>query len=248
MKTVVVTGVAGGIGAATAALFSREGWRVIGIDAIEPDRDRFCDKFIKTDLSDESEILRLFSTVSGFCGSIQALVNNAAYQLCKTLLDTECDEWDLLMRVNLRAVFLMMKSAHPLLRQGNGSIVNIGSVHALATSQNIAAYAASKGGLQVLTRSAALEFARDGIRVNCVHPGAIDTEMLRRGLSRGHLAAADADSLLLALAGKTVMGRIGTPEEISQAVFFLADNQRSSFITGQHLVVDGGATARLSTE
>jgi glucose 1-dehydrogenase len=121
-------------------------------------------------------------------------------------------------------------------------------VHALQTSANIAAYAASKGGLLALTRAMAIEFARDGIRVNAILPGAVDTPMLRAGLERGHLAGQDIQMFLESLARKTVNGRVGKPEEIAQAILFLADGSQSSFMTGQALVVDGGATARLSTE
>jgi NAD(P)-dependent dehydrogenase (short-subunit alcohol dehydrogenase family) len=132
-------------------------------------------------------------------------------------------------------------------KQG-GAIVNVSSVHAVATSANIAAYAASKGALLALTRALAIELAPDNIRVNAVLPGAVDTPMLHAGLSRGHVAGADLPALMQALSKRTVMGRIGQPTEIGQTILFLADSERSSFMTGQALVVDGGATARLSTE
>ena len=112
----------------------------------------------------------------------------------------------------------------------------------------IAAYAASKGALLALTRALAIELAPDSIRVNAVLPGAVDTPMLRSGLTRGHLQGANVQELMQDLGRRTVMGRVGRPEEIAQAILFLADGDRSSFMTGQTLVVDGGATARLSTE
>jgi glucose 1-dehydrogenase len=121
-------------------------------------------------------------------------------------------------------------------------------VHAVQTSANIAAYAASKGGLLALTRAMAIEFAADNIRVNAILPGAVDTPMLRAGLGRDHVTGADIHTRLENLAGKTVNGRIGTPDEIAHAIYFLADGTQSSFMTGQALIVDGGATARLSTE
>jgi len=120
-------------------------------------------------------------------------------------------------------------------------------VHALATSASIAAYAASKGGLLALTRAMAIEWAPD-IRVNAVLPGAVDTEMLRAGLARGHLSAQKVEDQLRELAARTVARRVARPEEIAQAILFLADDRRSSFIYGHGLVVDGGATIRLSTE
>jgi NAD(P)-dependent dehydrogenase (short-subunit alcohol dehydrogenase family) len=118
----------------------------------------------------------------------------------------------------------------------------------VATSANIAAYAASKGGLLALTRAMAIEFAADNIRVNAILPGAVDTPMLRAGLNRGHVGHGDMQERLDNLAAKTVNGRVGEPEEIARTIYFLADNTQSSFITGQALIADGGATARLSTE
>lgn len=153
------------------------------------------------------------------------------------------------MGSNLRSVFLGTKLAYPLLKEaGGGAIVNVSSVHAIATSANIAAYAASKGGLLALTRAIAIEFAQDNIRANAILPGAVDTPMLRAGLGRGHVEGDDILVRLDNLARKTVSGKVGKPEEIAHAIYFLADDTQSSFMTGQALIVDGGATARLSTE
>ena len=153
------------------------------------------------------------------------------------------------MAANLRSVFLGLKLAHPFIKAaGGGAIVNVSSVHAIATSANISAYAASKGGLLALTREMAIEFAPDNIRVNAVLPGAVDTPMLREGMKRGIFGDLSIQERLDNLASKTVIGRIGAPREIAEAIYFLADDSHSSFITGQGLVVDGGATARLSTE
>ncbi len=121
-------------------------------------------------------------------------------------------------------------------------------MHAVQTSANIACYAASKGGLLALTRAMAIEFAPDHIRCNAVLPGAVDTPMLHAGLARGHVGAGSLVDRLDNLARKTVIGRVGTPREIAHAIYFLADETQSSFMTGQALIIDGGATARLSTE
>jgi NAD(P)-dependent dehydrogenase (short-subunit alcohol dehydrogenase family) len=157
-------------------------------------------------------------------------------------------EWDEIMAVNVRSAFLLAQATHPLLKRTSGSIVNVSSVHAVATSANIAAYATSKGALLALTRALAIEFAPDNVRVNAILPGAVDTGMLRSGLQRGHLSGDHVDELLTDLGKKTVMGRVGDPKEIAAAILFLADGDYSSFMTGQSLIVDGGATARLSTE
>ena len=249
-KTVLITGAAGGIGHATVSLFAEKGWRVIGVD-----RARFGKDFPANGLFIQSEISRpesmeaLSLQLSAFTETLDALVNNAAVQVAKPLMETTVEEWDMVIANNLRPVFLLSKLTYPLFKAaGGGAIVNVSSVHAVQTSTNIAAYAASKGGILALTRAIAIEFANENIRVNAILPGAVDTPMLRAGLNRGHLAGGDIHARLDNLARRTVNGRIGKPEEIAHAIYFLADNTQSSFMTGQAMIVDGGATARLSTE
>ncbi len=249
-KTILITGAAGGIGRATVTLFTERGWRVIGVD-----RNIFGDDFpqnglfIQSDISRPEDMQAIFEKANAFTDSLDALVNNAAMQVAKPLIETTVEEWDSVMAANLRSVFLGVKLAHPLLKaRGGAAVVNVSSVHAIQTSANIAAYAASKGGLLALTRAMAIEFAPDNIRVNAILPGAVDTPMLRAGLGRGHVGGENVQARLDNLARKTVNGRVGTPEEIASAIYFLADNEQSSFMTGQALVIDGGATARLSTE
>jgi NAD(P)-dependent dehydrogenase (short-subunit alcohol dehydrogenase family) len=248
-QVVLITGVAGGIGRATASTFAANGWYVIGVDHHQPDIPLpEVDTFICADVGDEDGWQQVFRQVQEQAGRLDALVNNAGLQICKPLVETTPTEWDQIMAVNLRSVYLAVRHAYPLLRNAKGSIVNISSVHAVATSAGIAAYAASKGGMQALTRALAIELAADNIRVNAVLPGAVDTPMLHAGLSRGHLETAGLNERMQELANRTVIGRIGQPFEIAESILFLADTHRSSFITGQSLLVDGGATARLSTE
>lgn len=248
-RTVLITGAAGGIGRATVALFHRKGWQVVGVDRNELGSGFPGDGvFIRSDISQPADMQDIFDQVHAHTSSLHALVNNAAVQIAKPLVETTADEWDAVMASNLRSVFLAAKLAHPLLAASGGAIVNVSSVHAIQTSANIAAYAASKGGLLALTRAMAIEFAPNGIRVNAILPGAVDTPMLRAGLDRGHAQGSDVQERLENLARRTVNGRVGRPEEIASAIYFLADNEQSSFMTGQALVVDGGATARLSTE
>lgn len=249
-KTLLITGAAGGIGRATVALFAEKGWLVIGVDRA-PFGDGFPENglFIQSDISRGEELEAIIAKAREFTNSLDALVNNAAYQIAKPLVDTTVEEWDAVMASNLRSVFLGVKLAHPLLKAyDGGAVVNVSSVHAIQTSANIAAYAASKGGLLALTRAMAIEFAPDNIRVNAILPGAVDTPMLRAGLGRGHVGGGNIQERLDNLARKTVSGKVGKPEEIARAIYFLADNEQSSFMTGQAMVVDGGATARLSTE
>ena len=249
-RTLLLTGAAGGIGRAAVHLFTQKGWRVIGVDR-QPFGAGFPEEglFIQADISRPQELAAIFEKAQAFTPSLEALVNNAAMQIAKPHLETTAEEWDAVMAANLRSVFLGAKLAYPLLKaEGGGAIVNVSSVHAIQTSANIAAYAASKGGLLALTRAMAIEFAPDDIRVNAILPGAVDTPMLRAGLGRGHVGDGDIHQRLENLARKTVNGRVGRPEEIAHAIYFLADREQSSFMTGQALVVDGGATARLSTE
>jgi NAD(P)-dependent dehydrogenase (short-subunit alcohol dehydrogenase family) len=249
-RTILITGAGGGIGRACISHFAGKGWRVIGVD-----RSDFGDgfpktgHFIKADISHPDSAEQIFEQARDFHPALNALVNNAAVQVAKPLVETTVEEWDAVMASNLRSAFLFVKLAHPLLKvAGGGAIVNVSSVHAVQTSANIAAYAASKGGLLALTRALAIEFAPDNIRVNAILPGAVDTPMLRAGLGRGHVGHGDMQERLDNLARRTVNGRIGQPAEIAHAIYFLADEEQSSFMTGQALVVDGGATARLSTE
>jgi len=249
-KSVFISGATGGIGRAAVSHFSAMGWRVAGVDLIDygpgfPEPDLF---FV-ADVSQPDAFVELATGLSPLGGRLHALVNNAALQITKPLLETTIEEWDAVMATNLRSAFLAVKAMRGLLRAAGGAaVVNVASVHALQTSANIGAYAASKGGLLALTRAMAIELAPDQIRVNAILPGAVDTPMLRAGLQRSGRAGGGVDRRLEELSRRTVNGRIGSPEEIARAIYFLAEEAQSSFMTGQALVVDGGATARLSTE
>ncbi len=249
-RTVVITGVAGGIGRATGDYFAKKGWIVFGIDRA-PFEGNFPENgfFIQADISNEEEWQIIQKKISEKTSSLDAVINNAAIQITKPLVEMSVEEWDLVLNANLRSVFLSIRTLYPALKaEDGGAIVNVSSVHAVATSKNIAAYAASKGGMLALTRALAIELAPDNIRVNSVLPGAVETPMLTAGLNRDHAGEGTPIQRLENLARKTVSGKIGQPEEIARAIYFLADQTESSFITGQPLVIDGGATARLSTE
>jgi glucose 1-dehydrogenase len=249
-RVMLITGAAGGVGRATIHVFAEAGFQVIGVDR-QPFGKDFPKNglFILADISNPDELKNIYEQVQAFSPILNVVINNAALQICKPLLETSVEEWDAVMASNLRSVFLGARLAYPLLKKaGGGAIVNVSSVHAVATSANISAYAASKGGLLALTRAMAIEFADVNIRVNAILPGAVDTPMLRAGLERGIVGGASVVDRLENLARKTVNGRVGKPEEIAHAIYFLADSTQSSFITGQAMIVDGGATARLSTE
>jgi len=248
-KVVCITGVAGGIGSATAEIFAQNGWHVVGVDCIDPNPAASpCNRYVRADIGNSGEVLNVLDDITRREQRLDVLINNAAVQINKRLVDTEPDEWDSLMAVNVRGIYLLIKHAFPLLRMQGGSIVNVSSVHAIATSENIAAYATSKGALIALTRAAALELAPYNIRVNAVLPGAIDTDMLRAGLIRNHEKQNSIESRLESLSKRHAVGRIGRRDEVGEVIFFLSNDRGSSFITGQSIVVDGGAIARLSTE
>ena len=244
-RVAVVTGAAGGLGRATVAAFRHDGWTVAGIDRVEGTETDLGDVYISANLADDASVEAAFGQLARL-ERIDALVNNAAIQIGSTLVETSPDDWDAVMASNVRSAYLAIRAAHPLMRHGDAAIVNVSSVHAVATSVGVAAYATSKAALVGLTRAAALELASSGIRVNAVLPGAVDTPMLQAGIRRRR--AATADAALAELESRTPLGRVATPQEIAQAILFLADSDRSSFMTGQSMIVDGGATTRLSTE
>lgn len=246
-RVALVTGAAGGIGLATVQFFAKKGWLVIGVDHKQTSELAGMAQFIQADVAQDAAWELILKKIMDQCGQLDTLVNNAAIQICKPLIETSIDEWDSTMSTNVRSVFLGSRCTYPLLQRSGGSIVNISSVHANATSAGLAAYVASKGALLSLTRAMALEFAPN-VRVNAVLPGAIDTPMLIAGLSRGHLSGHSIPVRVQELGGKHVLGRTGHPEEIARTIYFLADQEQSSFMTGQAITVDGGATARLSTE
>src|SRR4030042_2735346 len=159
-KVVLIPGASGGIGRATVQLFFENGWTVIGVYRQYFGEDFPKDGlFIQSDISEPGDIDFVFSQIKDYSSVLDAIVNNAAIQVAKPLLEISCEDWDQVMAANLRSVFLGLKLAHPLIKAaGGGAIVNVSSIHAVATSANISAYAASKGGLLARTGAMACEF------------------------------------------------------------------------------------------
>jgi NAD(P)-dependent dehydrogenase (short-subunit alcohol dehydrogenase family) len=246
-RTALITGAANGIGAATARRFAKDGYNVALIDLLESGqavadeigRDKAV--FIRADVADVGAIGRAVAeTVTGF-GGLDVLVNNAGVSLPKSLADTTTEDWDHLHSINLRALYAALKAAQPALAaSGRGAVINIASFHAHATIANFAAYAASKAGVLGFTRSAAIELAPHGIRVNAVAPGVIHTAMTQLWLD----SVPDPKAALASMTEKQPLGRIGRPDEVAAAIAFLASDE-ASFIVGTTLYVDGGVTARL---
>lgn len=245
MKSVLITGVCGGIGQALARALIEEDWVVYGTDIVDGAIADSLAVFWKGDVAELEFWSKVIVPELKEKGSLDAFVHNAAIQPCSKIVETSLDEWNSTLAVNLTAAYLGTRFLVPLMKSGQGSIVNVTSVHSLASSAGMAAYVASKGGLLAFTRAAALELAPQNIKVNAIAPGAIETLMLKQGLERHMDGPEQARENLVS---RTPMKRLGSPAEIAKSIIFLLDPDRSPFLTGQTLVVDGGALAQLSTE
>jgi NAD(P)-dependent dehydrogenase (short-subunit alcohol dehydrogenase family) len=239
-KVCVITGAAGGIGAATAQAFAREGARVVGVDLIDSSPG---DLALAVDVTDEDAVRDMYTRVHDELGGIDVLFNNAGISPDDdtSVLDTSLEAWQRVQDVNLKSVFLCCKHGIPhLLERGGGSVINTASFVAVmgaATSQ--ISYTASKGGVLALTRELGVEFARRGVRVNALCPGPIDTPLLRE------LFAKDPEKAQRRLV-HVPMGRFGKVEEIANGVLFLASDE-SSFMTATTFLVDGGLSGAYVT-
>jgi len=243
MRKVVITGSTGGIGSATCQYFKERDWYVIGVDVQESPEISRSSEYLRCDLASKGDIKRVFEGIAGKYEGIDALVNNAAIQVPKPLMQTTPDEWRRIFDVNVRATWLTTKYLHGNLKATRGSVVNIGSIVSRHTVDTEGAYAASKGAINALTRALAIELAGDRIRVNTVIPGAIRTRMLLDYLRNG----GNAEASLSRMVARHPLGKIGEPEDVASAIYFLADNNDSSFITGASIVVDGGVSAKISS-
>src|SRR5262252_1388445 len=247
-KVALITGGTSGIGEATALLFAEEGAKIAITGRDETRGHAVTVKileaggraiFIRTDVRKSDECKRAVNeTISSF-GRVDILFNNAGIYYPHTTLDCSEEEWDLQIDINLKGTFLMSKAALPgMIAQGSGNIINNSSGWGLVGGDRAVAYCASKGGVVLLTKAMAIDHGRQGIRVNCICPGDVDTPMLPED---ARLRGLDWKTYLAGCENRP-MGRIGTPEEIAKAVLFLASDD-SSFMTGAALVVDGGGTA-----
>jgi NAD(P)-dependent dehydrogenase (short-subunit alcohol dehydrogenase family) len=240
-KVAIVTGGTRGIGRAIAERFASEGAQVVVAGRSEPEAqdDGGNVLFYRADIANAVDVQAMVDfTVQRF-GRLDVLVNNASVQLEKPLGETSEEEWDWLMGINLKGVFLCSKAAlGPMRKAGYGVIVNIGSYDGFAADPGLAAYCASKGGVHALTKAIAVDYGTDGIRCNAICPGWIRTEMMDAYL-KSQADAAGAEDAVIA---QHPVGRLGEPRDIASLATWLASDE-ASFATGQLFVLDGGLTA-----
>lgn len=245
-KVALITGAAGGIGAGIAERFSQAGAAVVIFDVNAERAWQMEEKVRRTgralairgDVSSEDDVRRAVERTLSEFGALDVLINNAGIEVAGPLVEMSSSAWDRQLGVNLKGAFLCAKHAIPHMRGRGGAIVNISSVHAFVSYEGNAAYDASKAGMIGLTRALALEHGRDGIRVNAICPGYIDTPMMDEWLG----SQPDPEATLRQVLSIHPIGRMGTPGDIAEAALFLASDS-ASFISGTYLVVDGAMTA-----
>jgi len=242
-KVIVITGGNRGIGLATAKCFSNEGAIVViaarNKELGEMRAQELGGKFFQTDVTIEVDCIKLIKeTIKNF-GKIDVLVNSAGIiYRNKTVEQTTIEEWDNIFDTNMKSMFMVTKYAIPELRKTKGSIVNLSSYVGLVGFRGSSAYAASKAAIINFTRSVALDHAKEGIRVNCVCPGSVATDMIESAWEQ----YGNVEEARMLWESKHPMGRIATPEEVAKTILFLASGD-ASFITGAAIPVDGGITA-----
>ncbi len=244
-KVALITGAARGQGAEEARMFAKEGAKVVLADVTDQEGTAVAAEiaemggdalYVHLDVTNEDEWDAAVQSAVASFGKLDILVNNAGIWRRGHVLETSSDQWDDIMDVNAKGVFLGTKAVIPEMRKaGGGSVVNISSTAGLVGSKTSAAYSASKGAVRIFTKSTAVQYAAEGIRANSIHPGPIDTDM-------GDQVWPDAASKVASVT-RTALNRMGTPEDIAYGALYLASDE-SSFVTGSELVIDGGVTAQ----
>lgn len=244
-KVALVSGAARGIGAATAKLLAQEGAAVVLGDVLETEGRQTAAgivaaggqaTFMPLDVTSAAHWQQVIAAAVAEYGQLDVLVNNAGISGRAAVGETDVETWERVMEINGKGVFLGTKLAIPELRKAGGSsIINISSIYGIVGSETSAAYHASKGAVRIFTKAAAIQYAAEGIRVNSVHPGFVDSPMT----AASH-ALPEVHNLRIS---RTPLGRMGTPEDIAAGILYLASDE-SAFVTGSELVIDGGMTAR----
>ena len=244
-KVVLISGGAKGMGAVEAKLFAKEGAKIVIGDLLE-DEGRKVEAeinetggeclFVPLDVTDEDQWEQAVAATVARFGKLDVLINNAGIFRNSRVEETSSDEWDQVMDITAKGVFLGAKAAIPAMRQaGGGSIINLSSVAGLVGAAYSSAYSASKGAVRLFTKSTAIQYAADGIRSNSIHPGVIETDMTAEAIADARFKKERLDP--------TPLGRLGQPEDVAYGALYLASDE-SSFVTGAELVIDGGWTAQ----
>ena len=247
-KVALITGAASGIGRATALLFAREGAAVVIADVNEPGGQSVATEitnsggqaiFEPADVTRAGDCQRVVERTMREFGGIDVLFNNAGIIRRASVVELSEEDWDRVMAVNVKAIFLLCRQVIPIMASaGGGSIINAASGWGLAGGPRAAVYCASKGAVVLLTKAMAVDHGAQNIRVNCICPGDTDTNMLRNEAQQ----LGEPNDQFLAEAARRPLGRVGKAEEIAQAALYLASDA-ASFVTGTALVVDGGGLA-----
>ena len=245
-KVALISGGARGIGAAVAKIFAQEGAKLVICDILEDEGCKTAEEinaaggecvFVRLDVTSETDWEQAAAEVTSRFGRLDILVNNAGITAMGNVEETSVADWTRTMDINVKGAFLGSKQAIPVMRaSGGGSIINISSGAGIAPQPGTSgAYAASKGAVRIFSKSTAIQYAAENIRCNSVHPGPIETDMLR--------ATRPDENNLEIMKGRVPLGRFGRAEEIAYGVLYLASDE-SSFVTGSELVIDGGRTAQ----
>jgi len=249
-KIVIITGGSLGIGKAACILLAKEGAKIAITDVLDTEGNKLADeikamgftaKYWHMDVSDEKEVKKITSEIHDEFGKIDVLVNNAAILGdSKPVHELTSEEWDKVMNINVKGVFYCIKYIVPyMLSSGSGSIINLSSIYGLISAIDVPAYHASKGALRLMTKTDALYYAKNNIRVNSIHPGFIMTPMVDNFIK----SSGDYEGTLNTLNALHPVGHLGEPDDIAYGILYLASDE-SKFITGSELVIDGGYTAR----
>jgi NAD(P)-dependent dehydrogenase (short-subunit alcohol dehydrogenase family) len=248
-KVAIITGAGSGIGSATSEVFAQEGAKVVVVDWNKESGSETTKRirqaggeaiYCYADVSKSQDVEGMVGKAIEQYGRLDILFNNAAVQYMAKLADTTEDVWDKIHSVNLRGVFLGCKYAIPaMLRTGGGSIINMASVLGFVGDPDLAAYCAAKGGVMALTRAGALAYGPNGVRMNCICPGDVETPLLQDYFNKD----SDPDRLRQEVYSKYALRRIASPQEVAKVAVFLGSDA-SSFMTGSAVVVDGGLTIK----
>lgn len=249
-RVALVSGAAQGIGEGIAMVLARAGAEVVVCDINAEGGEATADAiaelgrkslFVQADISTPDAVTAMMDRVAAQFGRLDIVVNNAAVEYFGSIEDTSIEEWDHTQAVNLKGIFLMTKAALPMLRKSkSGVVINIASVHAVATIPDLGAYAATKGGIVAITKSLAQDLGREGIRAICISPGFVDSPMTQAWAE----STPNVEETWARVFAMHPVGRVGTPEDIGNLIAF-ACSDLGSYINGTNIVIDGGLLSKL---